>query len=364
MVNNKRQSRQVRAGSLAIGGGAPVSLQSMTSCPLEDIAATITQIRFLEEAGAQMVRLAVRTEDHVVHLREIRQHISLPLCADIHFNHRIALGAIDAGIDKIRLNPGNIGERWKVEEVVRAAREHDVPIRIGVNGGSLDTKKYPQVNPQSLTDSAMDHVKILEDLHFNDIVISIKSSNIQQTLQANRLLADLVEYPIHVGLTEAGYGLNCIVQSSVAIGSLLLEGIGDTIRVSMTGDPVEEIIVGRKILEAAGLRRAPIHVISCPTCGRTDPDINLLELAKKTDQVLTSRFHDRIEASGKTVTVAVMGCEVNGPGEAAHADLGIAGGRGGQMLLFAGGEKLRKVDVRNAVEEMADELEVLLEKLL
>ncbi|MFW5861785.1 MAG: flavodoxin-dependent (E)-4-hydroxy-3-methylbut-2-enyl-diphosphate synthase [Spirochaetota bacterium] len=364
MVNNRRQSRQVRAGSLVIGGGAPVSLQSMTSCPLEDIAATITQIRSLEEAGAQMVRLAIRTEDHVTHLREIRQNISLPLCGDIHFNHRIALGAIDAGIDKIRLNPGNVGERWKVEEVVRSAKEHNVPIRIGVNGGSLDSKKYPQVTPRSLTDSAMDHVKILEDLYFDDIVISIKSSNIPQTLQANRLLADTVDYPIHVGLTEAGYGLNCIVQSSVAIGSLLLEGIGDTIRVSMTGDPVEEITVGRKILEATGSRKAPIQVISCPTCGRTDPGINLLELAKKTDQVLTNRFHDKIKASGNTVTVAVMGCEVNGPGEAAHADIGIAGGRGGQMLLFAGGKKLRKVDVNNAVQELADELEVLLEKLL
>ena len=362
MTGNRRHSKQVYAGSLGIGGDTPVSVQSMTSCPLEDVAATLNQIRRLEEAGAQLVRLAVRSEDHLGYLEDIRRQVKIPLCADIHFNYRIAIGAINAGVDKIRLNPGNIGSRYRVEEVTRAARERKIPIRIGVNGGSIDRKKYPRVTPEALLGSAIEHIRILEDLDYREIVISIKSSDILQTIQANRMLAEEVDYPIHVGLTEAGYGLNCIVQSSVGIGALLLDGIGDTIRVSMTGDPVEEIIIGRKILESTGHRKPLIHVISCPTCGRTDPDIDVLELAKAVDTELNRLFRHRLEQRGRTVTVAVMGCEVNGPGEASHADVGIAGGRGGKVLLFFFCEKIRKIDAASAVEAMAEQVKLLLEK--
>jgi len=334
----------------------------MTSCPLEDTAVTVQQVRRLEEAGAQLVRLAVRSEDHLGYLEDVRRQVKIPLCVDVHFNYRIAIGAIDAGVDKIRLNPGNIGSRRRVEEVIRAARERNIPIRIGVNGGSIDRKKYPRVTPDALLRSAMEHVRILEDLDYREIVISIKSSDISHTIQANRMLAEEVDYPIHVGLTEAGYGLNCIVQSSVGIGALLLDGIGDTIRVSMTGDPVEEMVIGRKILESTGHLKALVHVISCPTCGRTDPDMDVLELAKAVDEELNGRFRQRLEETGRTITVAVMGCEVNGPGEASHADVGIAGGRDGKVLLFAAGEKIGKIDTAEAVEAMARQVEQLLEK--
>ncbi|MCU0821301.1 MAG: flavodoxin-dependent (E)-4-hydroxy-3-methylbut-2-enyl-diphosphate synthase [Spirochaetes bacterium] len=360
MNRPRNKTRSVTAGDLQIGGGAPISIQSMTNIPIEDVDSTVDQIRKLNNTGAELVRIAVRNEESIEYLKKIRKMILTPLSADVHFNYRIAIGAIEAGINKIRINPGNIGDDKKVREVVKAARDHSVPIRIGVNGGSVDRKKYKEVNPESLVESAMEHVKILEDNGFSDIVVSIKSSDIFDTIEANRIFAGRRDYPIHIGLTEAGYGLSCVVQSSMAIGHLLLLGIGDTIRVSMTGDPVEEVVVAKKILESAGERNPLIRIISCPTCGRTEPSINILDIAKSAEETLLRKFGPVLEESGRTITVAVMGCEVNGPGEAAHADIGVAGGRDGTMLLFAQGRKMMKV----AIKDVADSLSAQVEKIL
>jgi (E)-4-hydroxy-3-methylbut-2-enyl-diphosphate synthase len=356
----RRITRRVNVRDLAIGGGSPVSIQSMTSIPIEDVKGTIEQIQRLRDAGADLVRIAVRNEESIRYLREVRKEISMPLSADVHFNYRIAIMAVEAGIDKIRINPGNIGGEEKVREVLRAAGGRGVPIRVGVNGGSLDEKKYPSLTPENLAASAMDHVKILEDHGFRDIVVSIKSSDIFQTIEANRIFSRLSDIPLHIGLTEAGFGLSCVVQSSMAIGHLLLEGIGDTVRVSMTGDPVEEVKVARRILEAAGARTAPVRIISCPTCGRTDPELDVLDLAMRVEREAEARFSVRLAELGKSITIAVMGCEVNGPGEACHADLGVAGGRGGSMLLFSRGRKIKKISVGEAVEAIAREIETLL----
>ncbi|HPQ52065.1 MAG TPA: flavodoxin-dependent (E)-4-hydroxy-3-methylbut-2-enyl-diphosphate synthase [Spirochaetota bacterium] len=353
----RKQTRPVRAGNLDIGGGAPVSLQSMTSVPLEDVDATVDQIQRLHEAGADLVRVAVRNLDAVQYLREVCRSVTVPLSADIHFNHAIAIESIKAGVRKIRINPGNIGDAEKVREVVRCAKDYGVPIRIGVNGGSVDKKKYPEVTPRSLVDSAMEHVHILEDNGFSDIVVSIKSSDIFQTIEANKIFSATRDYPVHIGLTEAGYGMACVVQSSIVIGHLLLVGIGDTVRVSMTGDPVQEVIAGRRILESLGEKYNPLKIISCPTCGRTDPELDLYELAGAVEAELTQRFGPVLGETGRTLTVAIMGCEVNGPGEASHADAGLAGGRAGAMLLFAQGQKIKKVHRDNALSELSDEVE-------
>ena len=259
------KTRQVKAGSLLIGGGAPISVQTMTKCPIEDVKGTIDQIHRLEKLGVDLVRVALRTEESVDSLRKVIQAVEVPICADIHFNHRIALAAIDAGVKKVRINPGNIGSPDRVREVVRAAMDNEVPVRIGVNGGSVDRKKFCDVTPAALVESAMEHVRLLEDNNFSQIVVSLKSSDLTETIEANRLFAGIRNYPLHIGLTEAGYGLTCVVRSSVAIGSLLLAGIGDTIRVSMTGDPEDEVIAGKKILEAVGARVPAINIISCLT---------------------------------------------------------------------------------------------------
>lgn len=352
----RKNTKQVKAGNLLIGGGAPVSLQSMTNIPIEDTEANIRQIHELEACGVDIVRLAIRNEKSAEHLRTIASAVKIPLVADIHFDYRIAVAAIDAGAAKIRINPGNIGEEWKVREVVAAAKSNGVPIRIGVNGGSINRKKYSHVTAESLVDSAMENIRILEDSGFEDIVVSIKSSDIFSTIEANKLMAETRNYPIHIGLTEAGYGLSCIVQSSLVIGHLLLSGIGDTIRVSMTGNPVNEAVTGRKILESLDLRYTPFRIISCPTCGRTARDIDLLAIAEKIESELAGRFSEKLKNSGKHITVAVMGCEVNGPGEAKEADFGLAGGQNGKMVLFARGEVLRTVAVNDAVDELLEEI--------
>ncbi len=359
-MQTRRNTRQVRAGSLLIGGGAPVSIQSMTTVPIEDVEGSIAQIRALAQAGADLVRLAVRKEDSARYLRDIVAASPLPLSADIHFNHRIAIAAIDAGVHKIRINPGNIGDASGVRDVVRAARERGVPIRIGVNGGSLDRKKYHEVTPRNLVASALEHVALLEENDFFDIVVSIKATDIATTIEANRLLSQARDYPVHIGLTEAGYGLNCTVQSSIVLGHLLLQGIGDTMRVSMTGDPVQEIPVARAILQALGERFRPLRIIACPTCGRTDPSLDILSLATEVEAALSARFEKKLEAMGRSVTVAVMGCEVNGPGEAAEADLGVAGGRGGKLLLFSRGAKLQVITRDDVAAALAGELEKLI----
>jgi (E)-4-hydroxy-3-methylbut-2-enyl-diphosphate synthase len=357
---NRKHTRKVSVRGLGIGGDAPVSIQSMTNVPIENVDGTIKQIQSLTEEGTDLVRIAVRNEDSIEYLKKIRSGVDTPLSADVHFNYKIAIMAIEAGIDKVRINPGNIGSADKVREVLRAAKDRGVPIRIGVNGGSVDLGKYGEVSPQTLVESALEHIRILEDNDFTDIVVSIKSSDILQTVEANRLFSAIRDYPLHVGLTEAGYGLSCAVQSSIAIGHLLLEGIGDTIRVSMSGDPVDEIVVAKKILESVGERKPFLRIIACPTCGRTDPSLDIRGLAESVEKELHAKFDKELRARDLSITVAIMGCEVNGPGEAAHADFGIAGGRGGAMLLFSHGKKLRKIQAKDAVSALLNEIEVMI----
>ncbi len=349
---NREKTRTVYAGDLPIGGPNPIVLQSMTSRPIDDIEGTLLQIERLERAGAQMVRLAVRDKRALPHLKTIVDRSNIPLVADIHFDYRLALGAIDRGVAKIRINPGNLGDERKVKEVVTAATQNKIPIRIGVNGGSIDRRKYDRPSPANLVKSALGHVEILEKLNFRDIVISIKSSNIADTIEANRLMARERNYPLHLGLTEAGFGLNSIVQSSIAIGSLLLEGLGSTIRVSITGDPVEEIVAGRKILESIGLKYNPVKIISCPTCGRTSPAIDILQLAMNTETKVLENFQSRLAEKKKEITIAVMGCEVNGPGEASEADLGLAGCQNGKVMIFSKGKRMETTNYEEAIPKM------------
>jgi (E)-4-hydroxy-3-methylbut-2-enyl-diphosphate synthase len=357
---NRKHTRKVSVRGLVIGGDSLVSIQSMTNLPIEDVDGTIHQIRRLMNEGADLVRIAVRNEDSIEYLKKIRAEVDTPLSADVHFNYKIAIMAIEAGIDKVRINPGNIGSKNKIQEVLKAAKDHNVPIRVGVNGGSIDIKKFGVVSPGTLMESALEHIRILEDNDFTDILVSIKSSDILQTVEANRLFSAIRDYPLHIGLTEAGYGLSCTVQSSIAIGHLLLGGIGDTIRVSMTGDPIDEIAVAKKILESVGERKPIIRIIACPTCGRTDPSLDVRRLAESVENELRSRFEKELRAKEQSITVAVMGCEVNGPGEAAHADFGIAGGREGVMLLFCHGKKIRKIQAKEAVSELLKEIESVL----
>ena len=357
---NRRITSQINAGGLLIVGSAPVSVQSMTNRPIDDVEGTVAQIEALALRGASLVRLALLTVDSVEHLRKILPRVRVPLCADIHFDYRIALAAIDAGVHKIRINPGNIGSLERTREVVQAARDRRIPIRIGVNGGSIDKKRYSSPTPEALVDSAMGHVRILEDLGFPDIAVSIKASDLRSTVEANRIFAAQRNYPLHLGLTEAGYGLASVVQSSIAIGSLLLEGIGDTIRVSMTGDPLDEIDAAYEILKSLGLLTHGIKIVACPTCGRTDPTIDLRSIAEEVDIALRERFTARLALKNRMLTVAVMGCEVNGPGEASHADVGIAGARNGNFILFSRGEKIGKIPASDIVEGLSAQIEDLL----
>jgi (E)-4-hydroxy-3-methylbut-2-enyl-diphosphate synthase len=355
-MNYRRRTRPVRAGSLIIGGDASVSVQSMTNLPVADVEGTVRQIALMKERGADLVRLALMTVDDAAYLETIIARTGLPLCADIHFDYRIALAALRAGIHKVRINPGNIGSAERTREVVREAKERGVPVRIGVNGGSIDRTKYKNPTPDALVDSALSHVKILEDFDFTDIVVSIKASDVAATVEANRIFAEKNDYPLHIGLTEAGYGLSCVVQSSVAIGSLLLDGIGDTIRVSRTGDPVEEIGIAHEILSTAGRMDHGVKIIACPTCGRTDPTIDLESIAREIDCEARKQHGDTLRIRKRILSIAVMGCEVNGPGEASHADIGIAGARGGNFILFKGGECIGKYPEREAVRRLLDEI--------
>ena len=336
----------------------------MTNVPIEDVNATIDQVKRLNESGADLVRLAVRNEDSIEYLKKIRQEVKTPISADVHFNYRIAIKAIEAGIDKIRINPGNIGNRDRVQEVVKAAKDFLVPIRIGVNSGSVDRKKYSKITPENLVESAIEHIRILEDNDFFDIVVSIKSSDLFQTIEANKLFSSMRDYPLHIGLTEAGYDTACIVQSSVAIGHLLLEGLGDTIRVSKTGDPVDEVVIAKSILESVGERMPLLKIISCPTCGRTYPSIDILELAKSIEAEICSSFDKTLETMNLSITIAVMGCEVNGPGEASHADIGVAGMKGGDMLLFSQGKRLKKIKIQDAIRMIKEEIEKIIDRNL
>jgi (E)-4-hydroxy-3-methylbut-2-enyl-diphosphate synthase len=339
-----QQTRQILVGNLPIGGGAPIAVQSMCSTDTRDVAATLAQIEGLTAAGCDVVRCAVPDEDAARALAEIRKGCRIPLVADIHFDYRLALLSLENGVDALRLNPGNIGERWKVEEVVRACAERRVPIRIGVNGGSLEKElldKYGHASAPAMVESALGHIRILEELGYREIKVSLKASDVRRTVDAYRLLADQVDYPLHIGITEAGTTWGGTIKSAVGLGTLLYDGIGDTLRVSLTGDPVEEVRVGWEILRALDLRdRGPVF-ISCPTCGRCQ--IDLIPIAEEVER--------RLRDLPKKIVVAVMGCVVNGPGEAREADVGIAGGKG-QGLLFRRGEVVRKV----AQDELADAL--------
>ena len=344
-------TKRIMVGGVPVGGGAPVSIQSMCSTKTDDVPATVDQIHRLEAAGCEIVRVAVPDMVAARALGAIKSSIHIPLVADIHFDYRLALEAIGQGVDKIRLNPGNIGGEDRVKAVADACRARHVPIRIGVNGGSLEKElrqKYGGVTAQALVDSAMGHVALLNKFDFDDICISVKCSSVPLTMAAYRLLSERCDYPLHLGVTEAGTPSMGLVKSAMGIGGLLCLGIGDTLRVTLTADPVEEVYAAKKILQAAGLRQEGPNIIACPTCGRTN--IDLIPLAEEVER--------RLAECKKPITVAVMGCAVNGPGEAAAADVGIAGGKG-EGLLFRKGEILRKVPQEQLIEALMEEIEKL-----
>ena len=344
-------TKRIMVGGVPVGDGAPVSIQSMCSTKTGDVSATVDQIHRLEAAGCEIVRVAVPDMAAARALGAIKNSIHIPLVADIHFDYRLALEAIGQGVDKIRLNPGNIGGEDRVKAVADACRARHVPIRIGVNGGSLEKElrqKYGGVTAQALVDSAMGHVALLNKFDFDDICISVKCSSVPLTMAAYRLLSERCDYPLHLGVTEAGTPSMGLVKSAMGIGGLLCLGIGDTLRVTLTADPVEEVYAAKKILQAAGLRQEGPNIIACPTCGRTN--IDLIPLAEEVER--------RLADCKKPITVAVMGCAVNGPGEAAAADVGIAGGKG-EGLLFRKGEILRKVPQEQLIEALMEEIEKL-----
>lgn len=345
----RRKSRTIAIGQVTIGGENPVAVQSMTNTKTENIPATVDQIHRLTDRGCEIIRCAVPTLEAAQALKEIRKQIAIPLVADIHFDYRLALAALESGVDALRLNPGNIGGRDRVEKVVEAARQRQVPIRIGVNAGSLPKdllEKYGHPTAEALVEAAWRHIYILEEMDYNNIVISLKAHDVPLTLAAYRLMARECDYPLHVGITEAGTIRSGLIKSAVGIGTLLAEGIGDTIRVSLTGDPLAEIDAGFEILKSLGLRQHGPTLVSCPTCGRTC--WSLEKVAKEVEA--------RLAEIPEPITVAVMGCVVNGPGEAREADVGIAGGKG-EGLLFRKGQILRKVPEARLVEELFEEIQ-------
>jgi (E)-4-hydroxy-3-methylbut-2-enyl-diphosphate synthase len=352
--NNRKKTRQVFIGSIPVGGDAPIAVQSMTNTDTRKIRDTIRQINQLAEAGCEIIRLAIPDETAVEAFREIKSKAPVPLIADIHFDHRLATDAIKAGADGIRINPGNIGGREPVAKVIRTAKEHRIPIRIGVNAGSLEKtilEKYGHPTPEAMVESALGHIRFFEELDFRDIKVSLKSSNVLHMISAYELLSQQVDYPLHLGVTEAGTLISGTVKNSIGIGLLLFQGIGDTLRVSLSRDPVEEVKVAYEILRALDLRHRGPEIISCPTCGRCE--INLFDIVEKVEAGLGG-----ITASPK---VAVMGCVVNGPGEAKEADIGIAGGKG-QGLLFKNGELIKKIPEEELAEVLIREVKNLVKE--
>lgn len=350
----REETRNVQVGNLTIGGNNHVVIQSMCNTKTKNVEATIKQINALEQAGCELVRVAVFDKEDAYAIKEIKKGIHIPLVADIHFDYKLALIAIESGIDKVRINPGNIGSIEKVKAVVDACKEKHIPIRIGVNGGSLEKEileKYGEPTPEGMVESAMKHVKILEDLDFHDIVISLKSSNTMLTIKAYELASKTFPYPLHVGVTEAGTALGGTIKSSLGIGTLLYEGIGNTIRVSLSDDPVEEIKVAKILLKELGLLKGVPTLVSCPTCGRIQYD--LIPIAKEMEDFLKDIHLD--------ITVAIMGCAVNGPGEARHADIGIAGGVG-EGLLIKHGEIVKRVKQEDMVQTLKDEILKMVEE--
>ena len=344
-------SRQMNIGGVIIGGGADIAIQSMCNTATEDVAATVAQILRLKQAGCQIIRVAVPTMAAAAAIGRIKKAIHIPLVADIHFDYKLALRCAAEGVDKIRINPGNIGAQERVRAVAEACRDHHIPIRIGVNGGSLEKPllaKYGGVTAQALVDSAMGHVRLLNDCGFDDICLSVKCSHVPTNMAAYTLLSRETDYPLHLGVTEAGTPEMGVLKSAIGIGGLLCQGIGDTIRVSLTADPVEEVAAAKRILQAAGIRKSGPDLISCPTCGRTKYD--MIPIAREVER--------RLQGCTKPITVAVMGCAVNGPGEARSADVGIAGGDG-EGLLFRKGEVLYKVPQDKLVDALMAEIERL-----
>ena len=352
-IIQRRKTRQISIGSVKIGGKAPISVQSMTKTDTRDVRRTVSQIKRLERAGCEIVRLAVVDEEAAQAIAKIKKSISIPLIADIHFHARLALKALESGADGLRINPGNIGGRDRLRTIIKEAKGRDVSIRIGVNAGSLERdllKRYGGPTAEAMVASALRTIAWMETLGFDRIKVSLKASDVPRTLEAYRLFSQKSDYPLHLGITEAGRGLGAIVKSSIGIGLLLNEGIGDTLRVSMTGDPVEEVLVGLEILKALKIRRQGVEIISCPTCGRCEVDLTCVV--------------DRVEKSVRTIgvplTVAIMGCVVNGPGEAREADVGVAGGKR-MGVLFRKGEILRKIGEKDFVPALLKEIRTLAE---
>ncbi len=350
----RKKTRTITLGPVKIGWGAPVVVQSMCNTDTRDIAATLAQIARLEAAGCELVRLAVPDEDAAKALGKIKKGASIPIIADIHFSHTLALEAVKQGVDGLRINPGNIGGKDKVGEVVKACKEKKIPIRIGVNAGSLEKhllEKYGHPTPEAIVESAFSHIRILEDLDYHEIKVSLKASDVMTTVEAYRLFAKQSDYPVHIGISEAGTIHSGTIKSSVGLGILLSEGIGDTMRVSLTADPVEEVRVAYEILKALKIRQRGVNLISCPTCGRTE--INIIGLAEDVER--------RLSPIKEPLTVAVMGCVVNGPGEAREADIGIAGGKG-TGLLFRHGENVKKVDEKELADVLVREVEKIVQE--
>lgn len=339
-----RKSREIKIGNLKLGGENKIIIQSMTNTPTSDIKKTVEQIKELEKAGCELIRVTVNNEEAAKSIREIKKHITIPIVADIHFDYRLALLALDNGIDKLRINPGNIGDSENIRKVVEKAKEKKVPIRIGVNAGSLEKEilqKYEKPTAEGMVESALYHINLLEKYDFKDIVISLKSSDVKMMVKAYRKLASICDYPLHLGVTEAGTMFQGTIKSAIGIGSLLIDGIGDTLRVSLTENPVKEIKVAKEILKVLNLRDNGVEIISCPTCGRTE--IDLIKLAHQVEK--------EFEQLDKKIKIAVMGCIVNGPGEAKEADYGIAGGKG-VGVLFKKGKIVKKVDEKDILQEL------------
>lgn len=347
----RKKTKAVKCGNIFVGGHHPITVQSMTTTDPRDVEGSISQIKRLEEAGCDIVRVAVPSLESASSIGKLKARTNIPIVADIHFDYRIALEAIKQDVDALRLNPGNIGDKNRVREVVKAAQSRGIPIRVGVNAGSLEKallEKYGHPTPEAMVESALGHIEILEEMNFTDIVVSLKASDVAMTVEAYRLMSEKSDYPLHLGITEAGTVWSGTIKSSIGIGALLLQGIGDTIRVSLTGDPVEEIKVGRQILKSLGIIQNEITIISCPTCGRCQ--INLLKVAEEVEQ--------RIGGLKKPVKLAIMGCAVNGPGEAREADIGIAGGVD-SAILFKKGKIIGKVAEDKIVETLLSEIERL-----
>lgn len=347
----RQLKKEVKIGNIKIGGTNPIAVQTMLNVPVKDIAGNVAQAERVAKAGCQIVRVTVPTPADAAVVAAIKEKVDIPIVADIHFDYRAALAALDAGADKIRINPGNIGGDDRVKAVVDACREHKVPIRIGVNGGSLEKEllaKYGRVTPEALVESALRHVRLLEKFDFTDICISVKSSDVPLNMAAYRLLHEKVDYPLHLGVTEAGTPTMGLLKSAIGIGGLLCEGIGDTMRVSLTADPVEEVYAAKRILQACGIRRSGVNLVSCPTCGRTAYD--MIPIAEELER--------RLADCKKNITVAVMGCVVNGPGEASAADIGVAGGKG-EGMIFRKGKVLYKVPQEKLVDALMEEIKKL-----